>query len=378
MKILLIGEYNSSHRFLKNGLTQLGHDATVVGFRDGFKKVTVDIEIIPFFKKYWLLNQLRKVTQKLTRIDLHSISVLLQIKRLKLTGYDVVQFINEIPFECSAGVETKIFDLLRRQNKKLFLLSCGDDYISITYADNQIPKYSILSAYFDKKVPKSHFSYSYKYLEPEFKKLHQHIFKHINGVLASDLDYHLPLKEHPKYLGMIPNPINLEEFNYNLPDLGDKIVIFHGVNSSNYYKKGNDIFEAALEIISSKYQDKINIITVRSLPYKEYINSYDKAHILLDQVYAYDQGFNALEAMAKGKVVFTGAEQEWLNWYNLEEDTVAINALPNTTSIADKLEWLILNPTKIIEISRNARKFIEQEHDHISSSKKYLAKWLDH
>jgi hypothetical protein len=30
-----------------------------------------------------------------------------------------------------------------------------------------------------------------------------------------------------------------------------------------------------------------------------YINSYNKAHILLDQVYAYDQGYNALEAMAK-------------------------------------------------------------------------------
>ena len=29
---------------------------------------------------------------------------------------------------------------------------------------------------------------------------------------------------------------------------------------------------------------------------------------------------NALEAMAKGKVVFTGAEQEWLNHYDLKED----------------------------------------------------------
>jgi hypothetical protein len=37
--------------------------------------------------------------------------------------------------------------------------------------------------------------------------------------------------------------------------------------------------------------------------YTTYINSYNKAHILLDQTYAYDQGYNALEAMAKGKVV---------------------------------------------------------------------------
>ena len=32
------------------------------------------------------------------------------------------------------------------------------------------------------------------------------------------------------------------------------------------------------------------------------------------------EGFNALEAMAKGKVVFTGAEKEWLDYHNLKED----------------------------------------------------------
>lgn len=378
MKILLIGEYNSSHRFLKDGLVKLGHEAVVVGLNDGFKDVDVDIEIKDFFEKSWLLKKLRSLFIKLLAIDLYSISILYQIKKLKqqLSGFDIVQVINETPFQCTAAVETKIFNLLYTQNKKIFLLSCGDDHISITYANNKIPKYSILSSYFDNKVPKSHFSYSYKYLKPEFKKLHQHIFNNINGVIASDLDYHFPLLNHPKYLGMIPNPINLEEFTYTLPSIRDKIVIFHGINNQNYYKKGNDIFEEALRIISSKYNDKIELITVRSLPYKEYINSYNRAHILLDQVYAYDQGFNALEAMAKGKVVITGAEKEWADWYNLEENTVAVNALPDANAIAQKLEWLILNPQNIIEISKNARDFIEKEHDYINSAQKYLNKWI--
>ena len=92
-------------------------------------------------------------------------------------------------------------------------------------------------------------------------------------------------------------------------------------------------------------------------------------------MYAYDQGYNALEAMAKGKVVFTGAEKEWLEYYNLEEDTIAINALPNAREIAKKLEWLINNPEKIIEISINARQFIEEKHNYILSAKKYLVTW---
>lgn len=379
MKILLIGEYNSLHRFLKDGLIKLGHEAIVIGLNDGFKKVDVDIEIFNYFETNWFLKLLRKLVQKLFKIDLYSISVWQQIKKLKiqLSGYDIVQFINETPFQCTASVETKIFNLLLNNNKKLFLSSCGDDHISISYADKQIPRYSILSPYFDNKVSKEHFSYSYKYLKPEFKKLHQHIFKHINGVIASDLDYHFPLKNHPKYLGMIPNPIKLDEFIYQKPVIEDKIIIFHGINSHNYLKKGNDIFEVALDIVSKKHQHKIVIITVRSLPYKEYINTYSKAHILLDQIYAYDQGFNALEAMAKGKVVFTGAEKEWLNWYDLDENTIAINALPNAQDIADKLEWLILNPNIIIDISKNAREFIEKEHDYIQSAECYLNKWLN-
>ena len=87
---------------------------------------------------------------------------------------------------------------------------------------------------------------------------------------------------------------------------------------------------------------------------------------------------SSIEAMAKGKVVFTGAETEWLEHYNLEEDSIVINALPNAEQIASKLEWLILNPNKIDSISRNARLFIEREHDYIASSKKYLQAWTTH
>ena len=43
--------------------------------------------------------------------------------------------------------------------------------------------------------------------------------------------------------------------------------------------------------------------------------------------------------------------------------------------IAEKLEWLINNPEKLIEISRNARAFVEKEHNYIESAKQYLKKW---
>ena len=79
--------------------------------------------------------------------------------------------------------------------------------------------------------------------------------------------------------------------------------------------------------------------------------------------------------MAKGKVVFTGAEQKWLDYYNLQENTVAINAFPDAQQIAEKLEWLIANPEKIIEIGANARAFIEKHHNYKMIAQRYIDKW---
>ena len=128
-------------------------------------------------------------------------------------------------------------------------------------------------------------------------------------------------------------------------------------------------------LIEEKYKNKIKIVKTIDIPYSEHLINVKKCDILLDQVYAYDQGYNALEAMALGKVVLTGAEKEWMEFYNLEEDTVAINALPDVSKIIEKLSWLIKNPIQLKNISKNARKFIEKHHDYENIANKYLKTW---
>ena len=93
-------------------------------------------------------------------------------------------------------------------------------------------------------------------------------------------------------------------------------------------------------------------------------------------MYAFDQGYNALEAMAKGKVVFTGAETEFMEYYNLTE-RVAINALPDVDSLVNELSHLIENPEEIIAIGKRARAFIEKEHDYIKIAERYLGVWTN-
>jgi glycosyltransferase involved in cell wall biosynthesis len=376
MKILLVGEYNRTHWNLKKGLETLGHQVVLIGNRDGFKKVNVDIEIKNPFAS-WFLKKIRILIVKVFGVDLLSVAIKRKIKSKKqqLSGYDIVQFVNESPFLIDRKSELKIFKWLSQWNSKIYLLSTGVDYPSVHYAYNKNFKYSILTPYFEGKISKKDFHHVLVYLSKDHKKLYEYVYKNIVGIIANDIDYHIPLVDDQKYLGIIPHAVDLSQLQYQTPIIDDKIIIFHGINSRNYFKKGNDIFEMALEVISDKYASKVEIITTKDLPYKTYIKYFDRAHILLDQIFAYDQGYNALEAMAKGKVVFTGAEQEWQDYYKVTPNTIAINALPDAHEIIKKLEWLIENPEKITEISKNARQFVETYHNHIDCAKQYIEKW---
>ncbi len=115
--------------------------------------------------------------------------------------------------------------------------------------------------------------------------------------------------------------------------------------------------------------------TVRNLPYKDYLKAYEASHIVLDQTYALDQGYNALEAMARGKVVFTGAGEAFCKKYNLERDQVAVHTIPDAEQISANLEMLIKNPERILEIGQNAREFIEKHHESKAIAKRYVETW---
>lgn len=376
MKILLVGEYSRLHNSLKEGLITLGHEVTLIASGDYFKDYPADIKLNQKFNDGFLKN-LKVGIYRLSGIDITSINLRNQFFNYKnqLQDFDIVQFINESPLGILPKHEKEIISFLKENNKKLFLLSCGTDYVSVKYASEKKLRYSIFTPFFEGRITKRDFNPVLKYLRPNFIDLHHFVYKNVEKVIASDMDYHLPLENHPKYYRLIPNPINTDKITFIPNKTTDKIIIFHGVNRNNYYKKGNDLFDAALNKIQEKYTNNVEIIRAENIPYVQYIEYYNKAHILLDQVYAYDQGYNALEAMAKGKVVFTGAEKEFLTHYHLQEDEVCINALPNVDLLVDKLSWLIENPKEIEKISKNARAFIEEEHHYVKVAEKYCNAW---
>ncbi len=375
MKILLLGEYSHLHNTLKKGLSSLGHKVVVVGDGDGFKNFPVDISIKPRFTNNVFGRKLKVGLFKITKIDLGELErgIRFYFHLNKFKGFDVVQLINEKPIKTVPLLERFLLKKIFKNNKLVFLLSCGIDFINVEYMLQKKFKYSMMDPYFKDPTLKNEYQYVFNYVKEAHKKTHQLVYNNIQKVIASDMDYVIPLQNNEYYYGLIPNPIDCETIAQNELIIQDKIILFLGINRGIYTKKGIPFFEEALSIIEDKYGEKVKVIIAENIPYLDYLKLYKEAHILLDQVFSYDQGYNALEAMAFGKVVFTGAETEFLNNYQISEDEVCVNALPNSIDISKKLSWLIENPNKIVEIGNNARNFIEEHHHYKKVANQYMS-----
>jgi len=378
MRILLVGEFSRLHNSLKEGLVQLGHEVVLVNNGDGFKDYPADISYKAKFFKSKLGNIPRQIWYRIFKFDLAQLEfgIRFYFKLNQLKDFDVVQLINEAPIQTLPSLELYLLKKLLHQNKKTFLLCCGVDYVIMKYMLDKKLRYSIMDPYFE-GIPEAKIQYHsmFEFVTKAHKKIHDYLYQNIQGVIASDLDYVNPLKENPKYLGLIPNPINTDTIAFEELKIDNKIVIFLGINSGNSYKKGVHYFEKALEKIQALYPEKVEIIITRSIPYSDYLRHYSRAHIVLDQTYSFDQGYNALEAMSRGKIVFTGAEKEFLDYYGLQENEVAINALPDVDYLVEKLLYLIEHPQEMEQISKNAIQFIRKEHQYIKQAEKYVAVW---
>lgn len=379
MRILLVGEYSGFHNSLKYGLTQIGHEVTIIGDGDGFKKFPVDINIgTDFFSSSWILQKIRVAWYKITGTDLQDKMVYSRFRESEITTnqYDIIQFINSNALGCGAKMERKVITRLLDKDAKFYLTACGDDYPYAYYLKNDHKGYSIINPEPNLPEKKQDLAYTLKYLKANYIDNYNLIKNKCESIIPSHIDYKMALDNEPKATDLVPCAVKTHLLPLTQNHDTSVIHIFMGINRSNYDKKGIVYFEKALEVIKKKYSNTVHITIAENLPYNEYITSYSKAHILLDQVLSYDQGYNALEAMAQGKLVFAGAGNEFLKHYNLDKAPL-IDARPDVDYLVNQLSSLIEQPSRILQLGKEARTFIKKHHEAILIAKKYEEIYLN-
>jgi len=372
MRILLVGEYSGFHNALKAGLTALGHEVTIVGDGDGFKQYPVDVHV---GSDYYVRNPVRakfKVGfQKLTGRNLEDGLRWSRFRESEhlLRDHDIVQFVNSNPFGCEPDVELRMLKYIVENNGRCVLAGVGDDTYYVDYLMNRHQGYSILDPVTADPKTKKEFYHSYKYVRDDYRFNFNWLMQNCMGLLPYIADFHMAAEGLDKVMPPLPLPVNLDALDRKPKQQNKLPHIFLGINRANYYKKGIPYFEEALRILESRQNGKFKVTIAENLPYREYMQAHADADILLDQCLTYGQGYNALEAMAQGKVVFCGDKNPAL------PDNVqipVIDAVPDANKIAAQLLDLIVGPSEVVEMGDEAKNHLIKYHTSIITAERFL------
>ena len=354
MKILLLGDYSSLHVNLKNGLLKLGHQCSLATDGDGYKNTS--FSDIPFPRSKF--SSIRKIKKLLFPI----------LNLRKFYNFDVVQLINSDIFGGTKYFYNQyIISRIRKHNPRIFLSACGTD--SYVYLNRKKLKYNPYDSTIELDLKgKNPYLLKYNLQNNDF------VVNLVDKIIPSMYSYSFPYISNTKLSNTIPLPIDTLKYSFSKQIFyNNKITIFHGLNRPGF--KGTYYIKEAMERILKKYPDKVEVIIDGNMPIEVYLKLMDKVNIIVDQCLSYDYGMNALYGMAKGKVVLSGNEIESQKHFN-RFDIPVINILPSVDDIYSKLEKLILNKDKIIEIGHQSRLYVEDFHDSVKVAKQYLKIWM--
>jgi glycosyltransferase involved in cell wall biosynthesis len=208
--------------------------------------------------------------------------------------------------------------------------------------------------------------------KPQALKFNEKLANGVDGIIPVMYEYEVAYRNHPKYLSTIPLSIATDKIRYTPNIVKDKIVVFHGLN--RYGFKGTKIVEEAFETLSSRYPDDLELIIDGNLPLDEYLELISRVNIIIDQVFSYSCGMNALYSLAMGKVVFGGAEPDSLESLNIDSSPV-VNIKPEAEDIVKKVEYFLQNREKIEKLGYKSRRFVERYHDSEVVARQYLDIW---
>ena len=365
MKILLLGEYSNVYNSLATGLRLLGHEVLVVNDGDSWKHFDNDISLSRDKGRWRMMLKLLKLLPR-------------------LRGFDVVQLINPIFMPLKAERHFWIYKYLKKHNKKVVLGVMGDDYyychINHTLKPMRYSDYNIGAKEHTTDI--AQWTYHDK-VETKKKDLCRMIAADCDAIVAGAYEYWLPytlttdkdkkgrpLREKLHYIAF---PICIPENKKETEPVTLPYKVFLGISHNRSEFKGTDIMLRVARQLEKEHPDRMRLDVVEGLPYDEYQKHIRNKDILLDQIYSYGPGMNALQSMAQGMIAVSGAEPEHYKLQGENDCQPIINVEPSYEDIYEKLKRLInLSPEEIEKIKKDSRKYVERNHDCLKVAKQYV------
>jgi hypothetical protein len=372
MRVLLVGEYSNVHWTLAKGLREEGVDAVVASEGDFWKAFPRDVDLAhrTLYDRVYTSANYRLFNNRLLSENSRKL-----LSHLRTNRYDVIQFINPRFLIDSAGHLLTVFRKIRQMSSRLYLGAYGDDYFYIRACLDGKLRYSILDPW--RRNPElPQFRFSFDCLSPDVEALNREMADHVNGIVAPVVEYHIPYREaYSQKLSFIPFPVDTASLPFQPNRYNGKAVrFFHGVQKNREIIKGTEFILRTMEAASQLFGEKMVFETAADIPFDEYPAHLQKFNVIVDQVYGFSQGMNALQAMALGRVVMAGCEPEFLESMNLASAPV-FNITADVNANLEQVKAIINSADKLEEMGEESRRFVETHHDYRKVARKYLSLW---
>ena len=361
MKILLIGEYSNIHWTLAKALRNMGHRVDVLSH-----------SYLWLNNSDYLYPNRSSIRWGVLKNTFNLLKTLPQLR-----GYDVVQLVNPYFLELKPELLQYVFQYLKKNNKKIFLGGFEYDFYWIYMCLNKNAlRYNDFYANgtfrdtIDNKMAIINWMHGFR------GKLNRIIANNCNGIITSLYESYLAYQ--PYFSGKtkyIPFPIeSLPHPQIPFKKI-EKVKFYISLKHHREEWKGKDELYSALYKLYYRHPSACEIKQTVFTPYDECEHFMDGCDVMLDQLYSYSPGLNALYAMSKGIVVVGGAEEEHYNLLGEDRLRPIINVRPEGNDIYNKLESLLANTNKISQLSADSIEYIKKHHCPIKVAKECLDFW---
>lgn len=311
-----------STRYLSDAFISMGYESDVVVYRGnplivGYEDKSLEINKKSYFKyPLYIVKVLKFFFQSVIKYDVFHFHF----------GYSL------LPYNIDLWV-------LKVLNKKVFM----------EYHGSELRRRSVYET-------KNIFHKGFSGVEDKASyKMQRRIAKNINGIIVHDQELKEQLFDFDVKIFMLPLRIDINKFQPQLQEKGDKVLIVHSPSSRE--TKGTFYIIEAIKELSKKH--KIEFQIIEGISNQDAKESFAKADIIVDQLLIGTYGMFAIECMAYGKPTVCYIREDLVK--SFPEPPPIYNA--NIDNIKEKLEELIVDSNLRYQIGEKSRGYIEKYHN---------------
>lgn len=360
MKILFFGDYSNLHACVAAELRKRGHEVCVISDGGRYMDTSRDITLERHPGRLGAIKYLYKVSQLVP----------------SLKGFDVVQLINPHFLSLKPGKIKYFYDILRRNNRSVFLTLAGNDYYFVKACmDSELFRFSEFKVGNELTEYEKTTKHGEKWIGEENRLYAEYLYGNIDGAMSILPEYDMAARPLLGDKVAFTNiPIDFGMLPYNEPDFDGKLKIFIGMRKGMEVQKGTAFLLDCTTRLQKRYPELCEVEVARNLPLREYLQRMGQSHIVLDQLYSYSPGTNGFQAMALGQISGTGAQQEYYDYINWEGEKPLLDLSPMKDPYG-QLEEMIQNREGLAERSRAARRMVEMNNDVTLVADKFEKHW---